>query len=133
MVRDVGDRLCWWQLQDVEDRFEMLVTDFYEKVTNKTVLLPTSFKLSPSQSHQLNIVTDIAVAQPSMCTHDFETVIWLFQEKLFEIKAWFIDFRVISLKHTSGEVLELSWGQKHSKAKSVSSENIQFLVFWYQL
>ena len=42
MVRDVGDRLCWRQFQDVDDRFEMLATDFLEKVTNKTVLPPTS-------------------------------------------------------------------------------------------
>ena len=27
LVTDVGDKMCWWQVWDVDDRFRMLVTD----------------------------------------------------------------------------------------------------------
>ena len=27
LVTDVGDKMCWWQVEDVDDRFKMLVAD----------------------------------------------------------------------------------------------------------
>ena len=123
--------ICWWLYEGhslkilVAESFCWWVFQCKKSVTHISKQPPTS-----QSCHQHNPSPTFLT---SMWSYDFEPIIWLLQEKSFEIKAWYIDFQVILLKHTSGEVLELSWGQKHSKAKSVSSENIQFLVFWYQL
>ena len=53
LVRDVGDGFSWRQLGDLDDGFKMLVADYF--FTN-------IIKLSPSRSHEHEVVTNMAVA-----------------------------------------------------------------------
>ena len=50
LVTDVGDRLCWWQkVWNVDDRFQMLVTDsLHSKSHHKNNFVTEILKLLPS-------------------------------------------------------------------------------------
>ena len=68
LVTDVGDRMCWWQVWDVGDRFRMLVNDLIhwenhqhnKKVAKIMILIPGS----QTSHHQK--VTNITMSLTSL-------------------------------------------------------------------
>ena len=42
LVTDDGDQMCWWQVWDVDDRFNTKITNITKKVANLMILSPTS-------------------------------------------------------------------------------------------
>ena len=70
LVMDVGEEMCWRQLWDDVDWYKMFVTDsihlenfhYNGKSRHHNDAVTNILNLSPSQSYQLKVVTNITVA-----------------------------------------------------------------------
>ena len=115
----VEDKICWWQLWDVGDRFNPLKHQRIEKVANIMILSPTS-----QISHQHNDVTNITVTQKAPHQEVLKTLIGFNrspEKNLKKTSREWEEFKNHQLDNFKNEFCQTSFHQETNKAMNVNA------------